>query len=82
MTPSKAQDKPSKEPFQELGIPEEWIESLQELGYDSVEALKAVEKSGRFHQEMMAGRDHNELTGPGCQKPFLARVLCERRPPS
>ncbi|MGW8314149.1 MAG: lysine--tRNA ligase, partial [Bacteroidales bacterium] len=44
-----AQGKPSKEPFLALGIPEEWVEPLQELGYDSVDKIKAEEKPGRLH---------------------------------
>jgi len=57
----KAQGKPSKEPFLELGIPEEWVEPLQELGYDSVDKLKAEEKPGRLHQKMMEFRKKNKL---------------------
>jgi lysyl-tRNA synthetase class 2 len=40
----------------ELGIPEEWIEPLQALGYDSVDQLKVEEKPGRLHQKMMGYR--------------------------
>jgi len=57
----RAQGKPSKEPFLELGIPEEWVEPLQELGYDSVDKFKAEEKPGRLHQKMMVFRKKNKL---------------------
>ena len=50
-----------KSDFTELGIPEEWVEPLQELGYDSVDKLKAEEKPGRLHQKMMEYRKKNKL---------------------
>ena len=57
----KAQGIPSREPYLALSIPEEWIEPLQGLGYDSVDKLKAEEKSGRLHQEMMGYRKKYKL---------------------
>jgi lysyl-tRNA synthetase class 2 len=57
----KAQGKPFNKPFLDLGIPEEWIESLQAQGYDSVDQLKAEEKPGRLHQKMMGYRKKNKL---------------------
>ena len=44
-----------------MGIPEEWVEPLIALGYDSVEKLKEVEKPGKLHQEMMGYRKKNRL---------------------
>lgn len=58
---AKALGKPSVEPFVELGIPAEWVEHLMELGYDSVDKIKALEKPGRLHQEMMGYRKKNKL---------------------
>ncbi len=60
-TQAKAVGKPSMEPFLELGIPEEWVEHLMELGYDSADKIKALEKPGRLHQEMMGYRKKNKL---------------------
>jgi len=57
----KAQGLPSKEPFLALGIPEEWVLPLMDLGYDSVDKIKALEKPGRLHQEMMGYRKKNKL---------------------
>jgi len=57
----KAQGQPSREPFLALGIPEEWVEHLQELGYDSVDKIKAEDKPGRLHQKMMGYRKKNKL---------------------
>jgi lysyl-tRNA synthetase class 2 len=59
--PAKAVGKPSVEPFLALGIPEEWVEHIQALGYDSVEKIKALERPGRLHQEMMGYRKKNKL---------------------
>jgi len=59
--PPRTQGKPSKGPFLALGIPEEWIEPLIALGYDTVEKLKASEKPGKLHQEMMGYRKKNKL---------------------
>ena len=35
------------------GIPSEWVEPLQKLGYTSIDKIKALEKPGKLHQEMM-----------------------------
>lgn len=38
--------------FMKLGVPEEWVESLMALGYDSVEKLKEVEKPGKLANDL------------------------------
>jgi len=43
----RAQGSGRREAFRELGVPEEWVEPLMALGYDSVEKLKEVEKPGK-----------------------------------
>jgi lysyl-tRNA synthetase class 2 len=50
-----------KEEYIALGIPEEWIEPLRKLGYTTIEKLRAVEKPGKLHQEMMGYRKKNKL---------------------
>jgi lysyl-tRNA synthetase class 2 len=57
------QMKPEKsaQEYIDLGIPEEWVEPLQALGYDSVDKIKEVEKPGKLHQEMMGYRKKNKL---------------------
>jgi lysyl-tRNA synthetase, class II len=47
--------------FIEIGIPEEWVEHLQKLGYNTIEKIKAIEKPGKLHQEMMGYRKKNKL---------------------
>jgi len=54
-------DERQKEEFLEIGIPEEWVEPLVALGYNTVEKLKEVEKPGKLHQEMMGYRKKNKL---------------------
>ena len=51
----------SKKEYLELGIPEEWVEPLQKLGYITIEKLKEIEKPGKLHQEMMGYRKKNKL---------------------
>lgn len=42
----------SPQSYIELGIPEEWIPVLQELGYTTVEKLKEVEKPGKLANDL------------------------------
>jgi lysyl-tRNA synthetase class 2 len=44
-----------------LGIPEEWVAPMQALGYTTIAKVKAVEKPGKLHQEMMGYRKKNKL---------------------
>jgi len=64
MKPESPRKPPPSDPMEaylELGIPEEWIEPLKQLGYTTIEKLKAVEKPGKLHQEMMGYRKKNKL---------------------
>ena len=38
--------------FTAVGIPAEWIPVLRKAGYQTVEALKAVENPNKLHQEL------------------------------
>jgi lysyl-tRNA synthetase, class II len=51
----------TNEEYTTLGIPEEWITPLKNLGYTLVEKLKTVEKPGKLHIEMMGYRKKNKL---------------------
>lgn len=51
----------SREEYIEMGIPEEWVEPLKVLGYNTIEKLLKVEKPGKLHQEMMGYRKKNKL---------------------
>jgi len=50
-----------KEDFIELSVPEEWVEPLKALGFDTIEKIKALEKPGKLHQEMMGYHKKNKL---------------------
>ena len=49
------------EEYRELGIPEEWIPVLQELGYTSIEKLKDVEKPGKLANDLNGYNKKNKL---------------------
>jgi lysyl-tRNA synthetase class 2 len=61
MRPEKTEqiDKPEK--FVEAGIPAEWVEPLQGLGYKTLAALKKVEKHTKLHQELCGYNKKNKL---------------------
>jgi lysyl-tRNA synthetase class 2 len=61
MKPEKKDKIDPKEKYTEKGIPEEWVEPLQKLGYVTVEKLINVKKPGKLHQEMMGYRKINKL---------------------
>jgi lysyl-tRNA synthetase class 2 len=48
-----------------LGIPEEWIEPLQALGYTTLNKLKAVEKPGKLANDLNGYKKKNNLDLPG-----------------
>jgi len=45
----------------ELGIPEEWVPVLQELGYTTIEKLKEVEKPGKLANDLNGYNKKNKL---------------------
>ncbi len=50
-----------KNDFLALGVPEEWVDALKALGYDTIDKIKELEKPGKLHQEMMGYRKKNKL---------------------
>jgi lysyl-tRNA synthetase class 2 len=66
MRPEKREKIDSPEKYIEIGIPAEWVEVLQTLGYKTVEAIKAFEKPGKLHQEICGYNKKNAL---GLQNP-------------
>jgi len=51
----------NEDKFTAIGVPAEWVEHLKKMGYTTVEKLKAVDKPGKLHQEMMGYRKKNKL---------------------
>jgi lysyl-tRNA synthetase class 2 len=56
----------SPEKYTEIGIPTEWVDVLQTLGYKTIESIKAFEKPGKLHQEICGYNKKNAL---GLQNP-------------
>jgi lysyl-tRNA synthetase class 2 len=50
-----------KEEYLDLGIPEEWIYPLKELGYLTVAKLKEVEKAGKLSNDLNGYNKKNKL---------------------
>lgn len=72
MRPEKREKTDSKEVFTKSGIPEEWVEAIQQLGYKTLEALKNVEKHTKLHQELCGFNKKNKL---GLKNPSQDEVL-------
>jgi lysyl-tRNA synthetase class 2 len=60
-TPPKAPALSKPEEYLALGVPAEWVEPLQKLGYTTIDKLKEDDKPGKLHQEMMGYRKKNKL---------------------
>ena len=58
---SKLKVQSSKEEFIELGVPEEWIEPLKNLGYTTIAKLQEVEKYTKLHQDLCGYNKKNKL---------------------
>lgn len=52
MKPEKVATVDTDEKFIELGIPADWVAVVRKAGYQTVEALKAVENPNKLHQEL------------------------------
>ena len=50
-----------KEEYIELGVPEEWVDVLKELGYTTIEKLKEVEKPGKLANDLNGYKKKNKL---------------------
>ncbi|MCQ2349472.1 MAG: lysine--tRNA ligase [Paludibacteraceae bacterium] len=60
MKPEKVIKKDTAEKYVALGIPEEWVEPLQKLGYDMVSKLQGV-SAGKLHQDLCGYNKKNKL---------------------
>jgi len=52
MKPEKVATVDADEKFIELGIPADWVAVVRKAGYQTVEALRAVENPNKLHQEL------------------------------
>lgn len=69
----KTKGERQKREFLDMGIPEEWIEPLVALGYDSVEKLKEVEKPGKLANDLNGYKKKNKLDLPGLSPEAVAK---------
>lgn len=53
----------------------EWVESLQELGNDSVDNLKEVEKPGKLANDLNGYKKKNKLDLPGLSPEVVGEWL-------
>ena len=60
MKPEKVQKKDAPERYMEMGVPAEWVEPLQKLGYDMVEKLKGLNPN-KLHQDLCGYNKKNKL---------------------
>ena len=72
MRPEKKEKTDSKNLFLELGIPEEWVDPLNKLGYKTLDSLKRVEKHTKLHQDLCGYNKKNKL---GLKNPSQEEVL-------
>jgi lysyl-tRNA synthetase class 2 len=63
--PAKALVMSKPEEYLALGVPAEWIEPLQKLGYTTIEKLKEVEKPGKLANDLNGYKKKNKLDLPG-----------------
>ncbi len=60
MKPEKVQKRDGNEKYTEIGVPSEWIEPLQKLGYDTVAKLSGVNPN-KLHQDLCGYNKKNKL---------------------
>ncbi|MCW3785010.1 lysine--tRNA ligase [Plebeiibacterium sediminum] len=60
MRPEKKVENDGEEKYIEFGIPKEWVEVIQKLGYKKVDQLKEL-KPTKLHQEMCGYNKKNKL---------------------
>jgi len=58
-----------------LGIPEEWVEPLQKLGYITIEKLKEVEKPGKLANDLNGYKKKNKLALQGLSPEVVSSWL-------
>ncbi len=71
MRPERTEKADTKDKYLKMGITEEWYHVLMELGYNTVEKIKKVEKPGKLHQELCGYNKKNKL---GLANPAIDEV--------
>jgi lysyl-tRNA synthetase class 2 len=71
MRPERTEKADTKDKYLKMGITEEWYNVLLELGYNTIEKIKKVEKPGKLHQELCGYNKKNKL---GLANPAIDEV--------
>lgn len=61
MRPEKTEQTDKPEKYTEAGIPAEWVEAIQKLGYKTLASLKNIEKHTKLHQDLCGYNKKNKL---------------------
>jgi len=72
----------SPQEYVELGIPEEWVEVLKQLGFTTVEKLKEVEKPGKLANDLNGYNKKNKLGLKGLSPEVVGEWLTAITPKS
>ena len=54
-----------KDDYLAIGVPEEWVDALKALGFDTIDKLKEVEKPGKLANDLNGYKKKNKLDLPG-----------------
>lgn len=73
MKPEKKPVVDSDDKFEAAGIPKEWVAVVKKAGYQTVDALRAVENPNKLHQEL-CGINKKEKLGLAGLKPEDVRI--------
>ena len=63
--PAKAPALSKIEEYLALGVPAEWVEPLQKMGYTTIDKLKEVGKPGKLANDLNGYKKKNKLDLPG-----------------
>jgi len=72
MKPEKKPQVDADDKFLALGIPSEWIPAVRKAGFQTVEALKAVENPNKLHQQL-CGINKKEKLGLSAPSPDMVK---------
>lgn len=74
MKPERVQKKDGPERYTEIGVPAEWIEPLQKLGYDTVDKLKGLNPN-KLHQDLCGFNKKNKLELTNPPKELVEKII-------
>ena len=72
---AKAPANSKPEEYEAIGVPAEWIEPLQKLGYTTIHKLKEVEKPGKLANDLNGYKKKNKLDLPGLSPEVVGEWL-------